>query len=102
VSPRALFVATVFVCIVNGIISPSVLYVLLFAPVWAPTLFAPSGQTLFLLASLIVSTGTLLLAGVPAALYERIAGLEQSSIPSMALWLVGAILLTLPGLTTYL
>ena len=101
-NPRLFFVATVFVAIVNGLASPAILYVLIFAPVWAPTLFGPSGNTLVLLSSLIVSTGTLLLAGVPAALYERIAGLERSSPLSMGLWLAGAILLTLPGLIRYL
>jgi hypothetical protein len=96
--PRHVFVATVFVCIVNGILSPAVAFVFWFAPVWAPTIFAPSGQVLLLLTSLIVSTATLILSGVPAAIYERLAGLERSNEISMGLWLVGAMLLTLPGL----
>ncbi len=99
---RFIFVATVFVAIVNGLVSPAVLLVFALSPIWAPTIFAPSAQTLLLFTSLVVSTGTLLLAGVPTALYERIAGLERSSPLSMGLWLAGAILLTLPGLTVYL
>jgi hypothetical protein len=100
-SPRMLFVATVFVAIVNGIVSPAVFLVFALSPVWAPTIVAPSGQTLLMLTSLVVSTGTLLLAGVPAAIYERLAGKVQSSNVSMAIWLAGAVLLTLPGLMRY-
>jgi hypothetical protein len=99
-TPRHIFVAIVFVCIVNGILSPAVTFVFWFAPIWAPTIFAPSGQVLLLLTSLIVSTATLILASVPAAIYERLAGLERSTAVSMGLWFVGAVLLTLPGLRT--
>jgi hypothetical protein len=97
-SPRLIFVAMVFVCIVNGLISPALLPVLIFAPLWAPTIFDLSGNVLLLLASLMVSTGTLIVSGVPAALYERIAGLKQSDPVSMGIWFGAALLLTLPGL----
>ncbi|MEX2297976.1 MAG: hypothetical protein WD715_11200 [Dongiaceae bacterium] len=97
-----IFVAMVFVCIVNGMTSPALLPVLIFAPLWAPSLFNPSANVLLLLASLMVSTGTLILAGVPAALYERIFGLKQSDTASMLVWLGAAILLTLPGLLALL
>ena len=100
-SPRMLFVATVFVAIVNGIVSPAVFLVFALSPVWAPTIVAPSGQTLLMLTSLVVSTGTLLLAGVPAALYERFTRQAQSSNVSMAIWFVAVLLLTLPGLLPY-
>lgn len=101
-SPRTLFVATVFVAIVNGLASPAVFLVFALSPIWAPSVVAPSGQTLLMLTSLIVSTGTLLLAGVPAALYERVTRQVQSSNVSMTIWLAGAVLLTLPGLMPYL
>lgn len=100
-NPRLLFVATVFVAIVNGLVSPAIFLVFALSPIWAPTILAPSAQTLLMLTSLIVSTGTLLLAGVPAALYERFTGLTQSSNTSMIVWLVACVLLTLPGLLPY-
>jgi len=100
-NPRLIFVATVFVAIVNGIVSPAIFLVFALSPIWAPTILAPSAQTLLMLTSLIVSTGTLLLAGVPAALYERFARLQQSNNISMALWFIAAVLLTLPGLLPY-
>ncbi len=39
---------------------------------------------------------TLMLAGIPAALYERVRGLHTSSVVSLAIWLVVAVLLTWP------
>lgn len=101
-SPRLLFVATVFVCIVNGILSPALFIVLAVSPLWAPTIVGPSPQVILLLSSLIVSTGTLLIAGVPAALYERFAGLEHSNRISMGMWLVAALFLTFPAFQTLL
>jgi hypothetical protein len=41
---------------------------------------------------------TLAIAGIPAALYERIRGLKASTAVSLGLWLAGAVLLTLPAI----
>jgi hypothetical protein len=42
---------------------------------------------------------TLLIAGIPAALYERIRRLHASTAVSLAIWLAATILLTLPTIT---
>jgi len=39
-----------------------------------------------------------LLAGIPAALYERIRGLNESTPMSAGVWLLTTLLLTLPTL----
>jgi hypothetical protein len=39
---------------------------------------------------------TLLIAGIPAALYERILRLHTSTRVSMAIWLVATMLLSIP------
>ena len=41
---------------------------------------------------------TLLVAGIPAALYERIRGLHTSTPLSVGIWLAGTILLALPAI----
>lgn len=41
---------------------------------------------------------TLAIAGVPAAVYERLLGLRSSSAVSLAIWLAGTVLLTLPAI----
>jgi hypothetical protein len=46
--------------------------------------------------SVFMSVMTLLIAGIPAAIYERIRGLQASTPVSLGIWLVAAVLLSLP------
>jgi hypothetical protein len=41
---------------------------------------------------------TLAIAGIPAALYERIRGLKSSTAVSLAIWLAATVLLALPAI----
>jgi len=45
-----------------------------------------------------IAVMTLLIAGIPAALYERIRGLQASTPVSLGIWLAGTVLLSLPTL----
>jgi len=93
-----LITATVVVCILNGLLSPHLLTVYLLWPVWFPTLVVqPSGNFVLFFSSLIISTATLLVSAAGAAVYERIRGLHESTVDSMAAWLVGAVLLSGPA-----
>jgi hypothetical protein len=56
------------------------------------------GDVFYYLTGLAISIMTFLLAGIPAALYERVRGLPQSTAMSMAIWLLAAILLSVPTL----
>jgi hypothetical protein len=84
---RNALVPVMAVAIVNGIFSPWVLMVFLFYPVWYPAWAS----------ALILSTVTIMLAGVPAALYERWSAQPRSVVVS-SIWLAGTVLLTLPAL----
>jgi hypothetical protein len=54
-------------------------------------------QQLYLnLTSAFIAVMTLLIAGIPAALYERMRGLEASTPVSLGIWLLATVLLTLP------
>jgi hypothetical protein len=91
--------ATVGLSIVNGLdFSPvfdSVSYFLYaFAREWP--FF--DGDVFFYLTSVAISLMTLLVAGIPAALYERARGLQQSTPGSLTIWLVATALLTLPAI----
>ena len=44
---------------------------------------------------LVIGIMTLLLAGIPAAIYERVRGLDASSVGSMLIWLLATVLLSL-------
>ncbi len=54
------------------------------------------------LASLLIAVLTLMIAGLPAALYERLRGLQHSTPASLAIWLVATGLLALPALANLL
>lgn len=97
-NPRMLFIAVLGVTLLNGFVSPAVPVVFLLSPVWMPEFAPRSPIAVFYGTSLIVSVATLALSGVPAALFERLSGRQQSDIASMLVWLGAAILLTLPGL----
>jgi hypothetical protein len=48
--------------------------------------------------SIFIAVMTLLLGGIPAAIYERIRGLNQSTALSTGLWFLTTLVLTLPTL----
>jgi hypothetical protein len=45
---------------------------------------------------IVIMVMTLLIAGIPAALYERLRGASTSTIGSLTIWLLAAVLLSLP------
>jgi hypothetical protein len=93
---QGFFIGAVAIALYNGLFSPFTFIVLQWAPAWMPGFVPFSVSTALYGASLIVSTTTLLLAGVPAALYERWRG-SGSTPASCLIWLIGAILLTIPA-----
>lgn len=93
-SPQTLFVAAMALSLLNGLSSPMLGPVYGLWPIWYPPAITPVPELVFYGASLIVSTATLLLAAIPAAIAERL-GLSLQG--AMALWAGGAGLLLLLG-----
>jgi hypothetical protein len=83
--------------ILNGIFSPALIAVFALYPVWYPSFLPAALPLLFLLSSLIVATLTLMIGGVPAALYERFTRREQTPL-SGYIWLACVLVLTLPAI----
>ena len=83
-------------CIVNGILSPYLAISWRLAAVMLPELFPRTQEWALFWGSILLSTATLLLSGVPAALYERLVEREPASAVSMWIWLAGAAALSLP------
>ena len=94
-SPQNLFVATMALCLVNGLVSPALPITMALWPVWMPEMVRPNNEIVFYGASLLVATGTLLLSAVPAASVERF-GTSQAT--ANGVWLGGAAALLLLGL----
>ena len=90
------------IAMLNGLFSPALRIVVLFAPVWYPALLPQVASLLFLLSSLLVATFTLMIAGVPAAIYERLSGTADSDAVSMGIWLLGVLILTAPAVANML
>lgn len=94
-----LLIATAAASLVNGMhFSPyfDPTFILL-KPFIAGTLLS-TPLVLFYLTSIFISLMTLLIGGVPAALYERFRGLKESSAASLGIWLGCTLLLTVPSL----
>ena len=54
------------------------------------------------MASLMVSTFTIILAGIPAAIFERFVGAkDDSTVTSMWIWVAGTLALTLPAMGNF-
>jgi uncharacterized protein YqgC (DUF456 family) len=88
--------------IVNGMFSPALIVVFAMRALWYPFFLPASLPAVFLASSLILSTLTLMIAGVPSALYERFSGSEQTTQTSGLIWLVAVAFLTLPAIPNIL
>ena len=97
-----LIVLTVGTAILNGMFSPLLLFIFLLRWTWYPYFLPQFQEIVTFVSSLILSTLTLMLAGVPAALYERFRSPEETTDASALIWLAGTVLLTLPALPNIL
>jgi hypothetical protein len=98
------YIGIAFFGMVNGIFNQlALLFALIHVQILAPALlFGSTGLTL-MFSSLMVSTATIILAGIPAAIYERFSGTTDDSTPtSLWIWLAGTALLTLPAMGNFL
>ena len=92
-------VALMAVGMLNGIFSPFfVITSQVMITAIMPLLILAGPRVTAFLASLIAATATIMLAGVPAALFERITGRRETDTASYAIWLTAAVVIGLPAL----
>ena len=98
------YVGIAFFGMVNGLFNQVwLLFALIPMKLIGPALFFGSVPLTLMFASLMVSTATIILGGIPAALYERFVGANDDSTDvSMWIWLAGTALLTLPAMGNFL
>lgn len=97
------FVGIAFFGMVNGLFNQTaLLFALIHMQILAPALLFGSTALTLMFASLMVATVTIILGGVPAALYERLAATPDSTAASLWIWLAGTALLTLPAIGNFL
>ena len=97
------YIGIAFFGMINGIFNQiALLFALIHVQILAPALLFGSVSLTLLFSSLMVSTATIILAGIPAALYERYVGVtDDSTDVSMWIWLAGTALLTLPAMGNF-
>ena len=97
------YVGIAFFGMINGIFNQiALLFALIHMQVLAPSLLFGSTSLTLMFSSLMVSTATIILAGIPAAIYERIIGAKaDSTVASLWIWLAGTAILTLPAIGNF-
>jgi hypothetical protein len=98
------FIGIAFFGMINGLFNQLFLvFALLHVQILAPALlFGSTGMTL-LFSSLMVSTGTIIVAGIPAAIYEHVTGQkDDSDVVSLWIWLACTGILTLPAMGNFI
>lgn len=98
------FIGIAFFGMINGLFNQFwVLFALIYTQQLAGPLFFGSVPLTLMFASLMVSTATLILGGIPAAIYERVKGVtDDSTEVSLWIWLAGTAILTLPAAGNFL
>ncbi|HWM49277.1 MAG TPA: hypothetical protein VNR11_20445 [Xanthobacteraceae bacterium] len=98
------YIGIAFFGMINGLFNQSwLLFSLVHVQILAPALLFGSTSLTLLFSSLMVSTATVILAGIPAAIYERLTGAkDDSSEASLWIWLAGTALLTLPAIGNFI
>ena len=98
------YIAIALFGIINGLFNQALVpFAYLFVKVLAPALLFGSTSLTLMFSSLMVSTATIILGGLPAAIYERYVGAkDDSTVTSLWIWLAGTAILTLPAMGGFL
>lgn len=99
------YVGIAFFGMVNGLPFVNPFYIVAFlysASVMAVPFFGSTSLVAYF-ASLMLSTATVILGGIPAVIYERYVGAKEDlTDASMWIWLAGTALLTLPAMGNFI
>ena len=97
------FIGIAFFGMINGLFNQvAVLFALIHMQILAPALLFGSVPLTLMFASLMVSTATIILGGIPAAIYEHVVKAKDDlPVASLWIWLAGTALLTLPALGNF-
>ena len=97
------YIGIAFFGMVNGLFNQlALLFALIHVQILSPALLFCSVPLTLLFSSLVVSTATIILGGIPAAIYERLVGAKDDSTEaSLWIWPAGTGLLTMPALGNF-
>ena len=93
------YIGIAFFGMVNGIFNPLMPLAYVFSKVLMYVPLFGSESLIFYFAALTLSTATIILGGIPAAIYVLIQGVKDDSTEtSLWIWLAGTALLTIPAM----
>jgi hypothetical protein len=97
------YIVIAFFGMINGLFNQTALFfALLHVQEIGQFLFFGNLSLTLYMASLMVSTATIILAGIPAAIFERFTGAkDDSTVTSMWIWAAGTLALTLPAMGNF-
>ena len=97
------YIGIAFFGMINGLFNPLMPLAYVFSKV---LMFVPlfgSESLIFYFGALLLSTATIILGGIPAAIYERFIGAKDDSTEaSLWIWLAGTAILTIPAIGNFL
>lgn len=82
--------------VMNGLFSPFLGLLIALLPGWFPGFLPLSAPVVFYTASLLLSTLMIMLAGIPAALFERVTKKKETDTASLTVWVASMIFLSIP------
>lgn len=93
------YIAIAFFGMVNGMFHPLKLLSFVVTSYFMSEPLFGSQSLIFYFSSLMLATATIILGGIPAAIYERFVGAtDDSTDTSLLIWLAATALLTLPAI----
>lgn len=97
------YIGIAFFGMINGMFNPLALPSFIFSSHFMAAPLFGSTALVFYFASLMLSTATIILGGIPAAIYERFIGAKEDSTEgSLFIWLAGTAILTIPAIGNFL
>jgi hypothetical protein len=97
------YIGIAFFGMINGLFNQTaLLFALIHVQILAPALLFGSVPLTLFFSSLMVSTATIILGGIPAAIYETSVGAKDDSpVAALWIWLAATAFLTLPAMGNF-
>ena len=97
------YIGIAFFGMINGIFNPLMAFAYVFSKVLMNVPLFGSESLFFYFAAMMLSTATIIIGGIPAAIYERVKGItDDSTEVSLWIWLAGTAILTVPAVGNFL
>lgn len=97
------YIGIAFFGMINGMFSPLRVFAYVFSKMFMVVPLFGSESLILYFSSLMLGTATVILGGIPAAIYERFSGVEEDSTEaSLWIWLAGTAILAVPAMGNFL